>query len=125
MMDGSVNFSFPASREYAIFLHMAVAGAAAALDAGVDALEDLCAAAEEALDCLLVPGCENETVCADLYRKEDHSIALSLRFAGRAGTPCDTMGVSEAILKTLMNDVTLFSDARGCTAVRMTLRAGC
>ncbi len=122
-MTDNISFSFPARRDYGVFVRMAVAGAAAALDMPVDALEDLCAAAEEALDYLLsAPDAQRETVNADLYRRDGATVALSLRFSGRAGVPCGEDSVSRAILSTLMNEVTLFADARGGTGVRMALR---
>lgn len=125
MMEGNISFSFPAQRDYGIFVRMAVAGAAAALDLPMDALEDLCAAAEEALDYLLsAPDAQQETVNADLYRRDAGSVTLSMRFSGRAGTPCGEESVSWAILSTIMNEVTLFADARGSTGVRMALHLG-
>ena len=123
-MKDCVRFSFPARREYGIFLRMAVSGAAAACDVTVDALEDVRAAAEEALDALLHAAAgETEEILCVLERDAAGSLTLDMRLASREGAPVQEPNVTGAILQTLMHEVTLLRDARGETGVRMTLRA--
>lgn len=125
MIVNNVSLSFPAKRAYAILLRMAVSGAAAAYDITVDALEDLRTAADEALDFLLCTEKRPDAMAlCDLYQNESGDITLHLRLSGRQGaqSTCGELYVTQAILQTLMNEVTLFTDQDGGTGVRMTLR---
>lgn len=124
MIQGNINFSFPANREHGIFLRMAVSGAAAAYDLPLDMLEDLRAASDEALDYLLADEKRADAlVLCDLYHTED-AVTMHMRVNGRSGLPVESPAgdTTRAILGTLMNDVMLFADQTGGTGVRMTLR---
>ncbi|MBQ4552420.1 MAG: hypothetical protein IJA59_05680 [Clostridia bacterium] len=126
MIMDPISFSFPAQKPYAMLLRMAVTGAAASYDLPVDMLEDLRMAAEEAFDCLLSDEVKNDTqLICDMYRTEAHSATVYMRLSSRSGAPLPDQEkeLVYAILRTLMNDVTLFADAKGIFGVRMTLNA--
>ena len=126
MIMDPISITFPAQKPYALLLRTFMAGACASYDLPVDMLEDLRMAAEEAYDCLLAGEMKADTqLNCDVYRGEDRSATVYMRLSARSGAP---MQVQEkelvyAILSTLMNDVTLFSDNKGIFGVRMTLKA--
>ncbi len=126
MIMDPISFSFPAQKPYAMLLRMAVAGAAASYDLPVDMLEDLRMAADEAYDCLLDGEVKEDTqLNCDMYRTEDYCVTVYMRLSSRSGSPMQhpENEIVHAILGTLMNDVTLFSDNKGIFGVRMTLKA--
>lgn len=126
MIRDNISISFPAQKQYALLLRMQVAGVAAAYDLSVDMLDDLRMAAEEAYDYLLSgnAAADAQLLC-DIYRDEGAAVTLFLRLSGRTGQVLKDQenDIAYAILKTLMNDVTLFADNQGCTGVRMMLKA--
>ena len=126
MIRDNISISFPAQKQYALLLRMQVAGAAAAYDLSVDMLDDLRMAAEEAYDYLLSGNtAPTAQLLCDMYRDEGNAITLFLRLSGRTGQVLQDQknDIAYAILKTLMNDVTLFADNQGGTGVRMMLKA--
>ena len=126
MIRDNISISFPAQKQYALLLRMQVAGAAAAYDLSVDMLDDLRMAAEEAYDYLLSGDIAPDTqLLCDMYRDEGSAVTLFLRLSGRTGQVLKNQenDIAYAILKTLMNDVTLFADNQGGTGVRMMLKA--
>lgn len=126
MIRDTVSASFPAQKPYALLLRMFMAGAAASYDLPVDMLEDLRMAVEEAYDCLLSGEVKADTqLICDVYRTGEHCVTVHLRLSGRSGLPLERPEeeIVYAILGTLMNEVTLFGDAKGITGIRMTLKA--
>ena len=125
MIRDTINVSFPAQKCYALLLRTFVAGSAASYDLSVDMLDDLRMAAEEAYDYLLCSAKGDEQLLCDIYRDEFNTVSMNLRLSGRSGLPVaqQESEISYTILKTLMNDVTLFADNAGATGVRMTLKA--
>lgn len=126
MIMDPISISFPAQKPYAMLLRMFVAGAATSYDLPVDMLEDLRMAAEEAYDCLLEGGVKADTqLNCDVYRTEERCATVYMRLSSRNGLPMQNPEneLVYAILRTLMNEVTLFSDDKGIFGVRMMLKA--
>ncbi len=126
MIMDPISISFPAQKPYAMLLRMFIAGAAASYDLPVDMLEDLRMAAEEAYDCLLSGQVKDDTqLICDVYRTEPHCATVYMRLSSRSGLalPNPENELVYAILRTLMNEVILFSDDQGIFGVRMMLKA--
>lgn len=126
MIMDPISISFPAQKPYAMLLRMFIAGAAASYDLPVDMLEDLRMAAEEVYDCLLSGSVKDDTqLICDVYRSEAHCVTVYMRLSSRNGLalPNPENELVYAILRTLMNEVILFSDDKGIFGVRMMLKA--
>lgn len=121
-----ISIRFPAQKQYALLLRMNIAGALASYDVSVDMLEDLRMAAEEAFDYLLDENAASgEDMLCDICRDENGAVCLHLHLANRAGSPIGQQEneLAYAILKTLVNKVTLCADHSGATGVQMMLKA--
>lgn len=126
MIMDPISISFPAQKPYAMLLRMFIAGAAASYDLPVDMLEDLRMAAEEAYDCLLSGQVKDDTqLICDVYRTEPYCVTVYMRLSARSGLALQNPEneLVYAILRTLMNEVILFSDDKGIFGVRMMLKA--
>lgn len=110
-----ISLIVPGRAEYALIIRTALGGVALLKDLGVDALDDLRMAADEACDCLLHQGRSAETLRLDVVDAGDRlMVRLSAEFAEENGEGGAALEISRAILETLMPEVAFSTLPCGC-----------
>lgn len=113
-----ITLTVPGRSEYAIVLRTALGGVALVKDLGVDALDDLRMAADEACDCLLHQKRAARMLCLEV---DDLGVALRIRLSAELeacdGVACEnTVDISKAVLETLVPQVELVTQPCGCVS---------
>ena len=116
MGEAEISLRVPGTREYALVIRTALGGVAVLKDLYVGPLQDLRTAADEACDCLLHQGRTVESIEMTVRDGGERlTVSLEARFAGDKRTDCtDRTAVSQAVLETLIPEVTLCACACGC-----------
>ncbi len=113
-----ISLTVPGRSEYAIVLRTALGGVALVKDLGVDALDDLRMAADEACDCLLH---QEKRVNSLRMEVTDNGSDLTVSLIAELGA-CDGVGcennvdISRAILETLVPQVDFGTEPCGCVS---------
>ncbi len=116
MGEAEISLRVPGAREFALVIRTALGGVAVLKDLNVGAMDDLRTAADEACDCLLHQGRPVESIEMTVRDGGERlTVSLEARFAGDKRTDCtDRTAVSQAVLETLIPEVTLCACACGC-----------
>ena len=111
-----ISLRVPGERAYALVIRTALGGVAILMDLGVDALDDLRTAADEACDCLLHQGRPVSSVVVSVRDGgEKLTVSLEAEFSGEKVDDCtDMTAISQAVLETLVPQVELTSTPCGC-----------
>lgn len=111
-----ISLRVPGERAYMLVIRTALGGVAVLKDLGVDALDDLRMAADEACDCLLHQGRPVSSVEVSVRDGgEKLTVTLEAEFSGeKAGDCTDLTAISQAVLETLIPQVNLISAPCGC-----------
>ena len=126
MTKQEITLRVPGKREYALVLRLALGGVAMLKDLDAGALDDLRAASDEAVDCLLHQGREVSWLT---LRVQDGGDRLTVRICaefsgeGELTVDADEAEVSRAVLETLIPEVEMCTQDCGCIeAVSLTLK---
>lgn len=105
----------PGKMEYALVIRTALGGVAILDGLNVNAMDDLRTAADEACDCLLHQARPVEAITVSvLDAGERLTVRLDAAFSGPCTGPCgDQTAISQAILETLIPEVSLTQDESG------------
>ena len=122
-----IELSVPGAREYLLVIRTALGGVALLKDLTVDQLDDLRQAADEACDCLLhqTHGVQTLHLCAEEAAK-GLTVSLWADFteAKQSAPTEETTELTQAVLETLIPDVTLTTAADGTVSrIDLTLPA--
>ena len=126
MIKQEITLRVPGKQEYALVLRLALGGVAMLKDLDAGALDDLRAASDEAVDCLLHQGREVSwlTLCV-----QDGGDKLTIRICaeftgeGELTTDADEAEISRAVLETLVPQVEMCQQDCGCIeAISLTLK---
>ena len=126
MMKQEITLRVPGKKEYALVLRLALGGVAILKDLDAGALDDLRAASDEAVDCLLHQG--REVAWLTLYvldEGEKLTVRVCAEFSGEGVSTMDEddAAVSRAVLETLIPEVEMCSGDCGCiNAISLTLK---
>ena len=126
MIKQEITLRVPGKQEYALVLRLALGGVAILKDLDAGALDDLRAASDEAVDCLLHQG--REVSWLTLYAQDEDdklTIRICAEFTGEgAFTPDeDEQEISRAVLETLIPQVEMCTQDCGCVeAISLTLK---
>ena len=126
MIKQEITLRVPGKREYALVLRLALGGVAMLKDLDAGALDDLRAASDEAVDCLLHQG--REVSWLTLYAQDEDdklTIRICAEFTGEGELTVeeDEMEVSRAVLETLIPEVEMCARDCGCIeAISLTLK---
>ena len=126
MTQQEITLRVPGKQEYALVLRLALGGVAILKDLDAGALDDLRAASDEAVDCLLHQG--REVSWLTLYAQDEDdklTIRICAEFTGEGELTVeeDEMEVSRAVLETLIPEVEMCARDCGCIeAISLTLK---
>ena len=126
MIKQEITLRVPGKQEYALVLRLALGGVAILKDLDAGALDDLRAASDEAVDCLLHQG--REVSWLTLYAQDEDdklTIRICAEFTGEGELTVeeDEMEVSRAVLETLIPEVEMCARDCGCIeAISLTLK---
>ena len=119
-----IELRFPARKDMLLIARMTTVGVLARADFTLDDMDDVKMGVEEALNCLLLPGGNAETIVLAFLRKED---ALSICARAEGGTSavpadCSEREVMLCILQSMMDTVDITGDESCLREIRMTKR---
>ena len=126
MLKQEITLRVPGKLEYALVLRLALGGVAILKDLDAGALDDLRAASDEAVDCVLHQG--REVSWLTLYAQDEGdklTIRICAEFTGEGELTVeeDEMEVSRAVLETLIPEVEMCARDCGCIeAISLTLK---
>ena len=126
MKQQEITLRVPGKQEYALVLRLALAGVAMLKDLDAGALDDVRAASDEAVDCLLHQG--REVSWLTLYVRDGGdklTIRICAEFTGEGDgmMDADEAEVSRAVLETLITEVEMCQQVCGCIeAISLTLK---
>ena len=111
-----ISLRVPGEMAYALVIRTALGGVAILKDLSVDQMDDLRTAADEACDCLLHQGRAVEAIQVHVIEQEKKlTVSLEAEFCGcKEGDCADQTAISQAVLETLIPEVTLKTAECGC-----------
>ena len=126
MNQQEITLRVPGKQEYALVLRLALGGVAMLKDLDAGALDDVRAASDEAVDCLLHQGREVSWLTLYVLDGGDRlTVRICAEFAGEGEGTVDAeeMEVSRAVLETLIPEVEMCAKECGCIeAISLTLK---
>ena len=126
MIKQEITLRVPGKQEYALVLRLALGGVAILKDLDAGALDDLRAASDEAVDCLLHQGREVSWLTLLVQDEGDKlTVRISAEFTGEGESTMDEdkMAVSRTVLETLIPEVEMCARDCGCIeAISLTLK---
>lgn len=126
MKQQEITLRVPGKQEYALVLRLALAGVAMLKDLDAGALDDVRAASDEAVDCLLHQGREVSWLTLYVLDGGDKlTIRICAEFTGEGDgmLDADEAEVSRAVLETLIPEVEMCQQVCGCIeAISLTLK---
>ena len=126
MKQQEITLRVPGKQEYALVLRLALAGVAMLKDLDAGALDDVRAASDEAVDCLLHQGREVSWLTLYVLDGGDKlTIRICAEFTGEGDgmLDADEAEVSRAVLETLIPEVEMCQRECGCIeAISLTLK---
>ena len=117
MTQQEITLRVPGKREYALVLRLALGGVAMLKDLDAGALDDLRAASDEAVDCLLHQGREVSWLTLQVQDGGERlTVRICAEFAGAGEfiADADELEVSRAVLETLIPEVDMSTQDCGC-----------
>ena len=126
MKQQEITLRVPGKQEYALVLRLALAGVAMLKDLDAGALDDVRAASDEAVDCLLHQGREVSWLTLYVLDGGDKlTIRICAEFTGEGDgmMDADEAEVSRAVLETLIPEVEMCQQVCGCIeTISLTLK---
>lgn len=113
-----ISLTVPGDGAYTVVLRTALGGVAVAADLGVDALDDLRMATDEACDCLLHQEKQVSRLCMRVRAAEDAlTVSLQAELGACGGEKCgDRVAICRTILETLIPKVSFETEPCGCVS---------
>ena len=126
MIKQEITLRVPGKQEFALVLRLALGGVAILKDLDAGALDDLRAASDEAVDCLLHQGREVSWLTLLVQDEGDKlTVRICAEFTGEGESTMDEdkMAVSRTVLETLIPEVEMCARDCGCIeAISLTLK---